>query len=62
MDWPESLVSADDIRRHTPWLMQEMKMQLAFAPPRLIDIASLVTSQENACRYCYGDGGAEQDQ
>jgi len=29
-------------------------MLLAFAPPRLIDVAALVTSQENACRFCYG--------
>jgi alkylhydroperoxidase family enzyme len=53
-DWPPPLVSAKDISEHAPWLLEDMTKTLAFAPPRLIDIAALVTSQENACRYCYG--------
>ena len=28
--------------------------RLAFAPPQLADVAAFVTTQENACRFCYG--------
>ena len=54
LDWPEPLVPMRQIGEHAPWLPQGSGLVLAFAPPRLIDVATLVTSQENACRFCYG--------
>ena len=54
MEWPAPLVSMEAIATHAPWLAESSAIVLAFAPPRLIDVATLVTSQENACRFCYG--------
>jgi len=54
IDWPDPLVPMSQIVEHAPWLAEGSGLVLAFAPPRLIDVATLVTSQENACRYCYG--------
>jgi len=52
--WPDPLVPMETIRATAPWLKPPYINRLAFAPPRLIDIATLVTTQENACRFCYG--------
>jgi alkylhydroperoxidase family enzyme len=54
MQWPDPLVSPQTIMARTPWMKPPMMSRLAYAPPRLIDIATLVTTQENACRFCYG--------
>jgi len=54
LEWPAPLVPMEAMGRHTPWLHEEGGVLLAFAPPRLIDVATLVTAQENACRFCYG--------
>jgi alkylhydroperoxidase family enzyme len=54
MQWPDPLVSPETIMARTPWMKPPSMSRPAYAPPRLIDIATLVTTQENACRYCYG--------
>ena len=54
MDWPDPLVSFETIETLAPWIVPPSMSRLAYAPPRLIDIATLVTTQENACRFCYG--------
>jgi alkylhydroperoxidase family enzyme len=54
MQWPEPLVSPETIMAKAPWMRPPPMSRLAYAPPRLVDIAALVTTQENACRYCYG--------
>jgi alkylhydroperoxidase family enzyme len=54
MDWPDPLVPPETIAATTPWIEPPHGTRLAFAPPRLIDVATLVTTQENACRFCYG--------
>lgn len=43
----------------SPWLQKSAQavtgpVVFSYADPRLIGISQLVTSQENACRYCYG--------
>ncbi len=53
VEWPEPLVPMSVIAERAPWLKPD-DMLMAYAPPRLIDVASLVTSQENSCRFCYG--------
>jgi alkylhydroperoxidase family enzyme len=52
--WPDPLVPPAVIMSTVPWIRPPSAALLAFAPPRLVDVATLVTSQENACRYCYG--------
>jgi len=41
-----------------PWLRETLRdwdrIPVVETPQRLMDIAKLVTAQENACRYCYG--------
>jgi len=54
MEWPDPLVSFETITAKTPWMKPPVMSRLAYAPPRLIDVATLVTTQENACRFCYG--------
>ncbi len=54
MEWPDPLVPPQTILAQAPWIRRNGSILLAFAPPKLIDIATLVTSQENACRFCYG--------
>lgn len=54
MEWPDPLVPPQTILAQAPWIKGPETTLLAFAPPNLIDIAALVTSQENACRFCYG--------
>ena len=53
-EWPDPLVPLGTIMATAPWIKPPLMNRLAFAPPRLIDIATLVTTQENACRFCYG--------
>jgi alkylhydroperoxidase family enzyme len=53
LPWPEPLVQPADFARLAPWFVPGAP-RLAYASPRLIDIATLITAQENACRYCYG--------
>ena len=43
----------------SPWLQKSAQVitgpvVFSYADPKLIGISQLVTSQENACRYCYG--------
>ena len=52
---------APAIYRHmgaVPWLREFVirveRLRPVHIPQRLVDIATLVTAQENACRYCYG--------
>ncbi len=52
--WPDPLVTFETMEALAPWLEPPSPTRLAFAPPRLIDVAKLVTTQENACRFCYG--------
>jgi alkylhydroperoxidase family enzyme len=44
--------------REVPWLARSVarvfSKPFSFAPIGLIELAALVTAQENACRYCYG--------
>jgi len=54
MDWPEPLILPEAVARHAPWLIPGKHPVVAYVPPKLFDVATLVTSQENACRYCYG--------
>jgi alkylhydroperoxidase family enzyme len=54
MEWPEPLVSRETIMARAPWIKPPVVSRVAYAPPRLVDIAALVTTQENACRFCYG--------
>jgi alkylhydroperoxidase family enzyme len=46
-------------KRMGPWLQKAVisisePLVFSYATPKLIGISQLVTSQENACRYCYG--------
>ncbi len=54
LEWPDPLVPVQTIMATTPWIRPPSLARLAFAPARLVDVATLVTTQENACRYCYG--------
>ncbi len=50
---------AELMRRMSPWLSSTLAgfsepMKISYVSPRLMGIAYFVTSQENACRYCYG--------
>ena len=53
-EWPDPLVPFETIMARAPWLKPPALSRLAFAPPRLADVATFVTTQENACRFCYG--------
>jgi len=53
-EWPDPLVPPEVIMARAPWITPPVLSRLAFAPARLIDVATFVTSQENACRFCYG--------
>lgn len=43
---------------HVPWVARStarvFAKRFSFAPIPLLELAGLVTAQENACRYCYG--------
>ena len=46
-------------KKLSPWLQRSAQVitgpvVFSYADPKLIGISQLVTSQENACRYCYG--------
>jgi alkylhydroperoxidase family enzyme len=54
-----SLYETELLKRLSPWLSEAVRtmsdpVEYTYATPKLIGIAQLVTSQENACRYCYG--------
>jgi len=53
-EWPDPLVPFETIMALTPWIKPPTLSRLAFAPPRLADVATFVATQENACRFCYG--------
>ena len=66
IEWESPLVSlqasnyeAELFKRLSPWLQSAVlsisaPVVFSYATPKLIGISQLVTSQENACRYCYG--------
>ncbi len=67
IEWSSPLLSARSagsyeselMRRLSPWLRDTLHsladpLEYSYALPRLLGIAYFVTSQENACRYCYG--------
>jgi alkylhydroperoxidase family enzyme len=53
-EWPDPLVPIETIMARAPWIKPPVLARLAFAPPRLAEVATFVTTQENACRFCYG--------
>jgi alkylhydroperoxidase family enzyme len=68
IEWESPLFGAstgsmDELARLSPWLGTTLAwfsepMQFSFADQRHMGIAYFVTSQENACRYCYGTARA----
>jgi alkylhydroperoxidase family enzyme len=71
IEWSEPLVApkpdtdyvSELVSRLSPWLgaaalsLAEPE-KVAYAPLKLMGLAFFVTSQENACRYCYGEARA----
>ena len=53
-EWPDPLIPMETFMAKAPWMNPPAGTRLAFAPPQLVDVATFVTSQENACRFCYG--------
>jgi alkylhydroperoxidase family enzyme len=64
-EWSAELARAFGSRQHpymylaaSPWLrsalLRASTTEWSYAPQRLLLLATLVTSQENACRFCYG--------
>lgn len=69
-EWTEEVKSRmgrvpDALQRvsRSPWLRETYLKWVLYktrvAPQKLVDIGILVTSQENACRYCYGIARAQ---
>jgi alkylhydroperoxidase family enzyme len=66
IEWEAPLVpiqspdyEAELTKKLSPWLQKTLTaitgpVIYSYADPKLIGISQLVTSQENACRYCYG--------
>jgi hypothetical protein len=49
-EWPDPLAPFETIAARAPWIKPPVLARLAFAPPRLAEVATFVTTQENACR------------
>jgi alkylhydroperoxidase family enzyme len=66
IEWEAPLVPVESsdyqaqlMEKLSPWLRKSAQavngpVVFSYADPKLIGISQLVTSQENACRYCYG--------
>jgi hypothetical protein len=72
IEWEAPLVSIESTdyeaqlsKKLSPWLQKSVvaitgPVVFSYAEPKLIGISQLLTTQENACRYCFGHRSSQR--